>query len=136
MSLLRPWRTIRQSVRAALSELRAGPVVCLGEGGLMMRRREFLVGTAALGVTIAASGGPRAGQAKAAAAGVGGTLTPPANGSIPVTVAISERATVIDFAGPWEVVQDVHVPEPGSDMDEMMPFPLVTLAETTEPLRR
>jgi transcriptional regulator GlxA family with amidase domain len=42
---------------------------------------------------------------------------------------------VIDFAGPWEVFQDVHVPERGSDMDEMMPFRLFTVSETTKPLR-
>ena len=100
-----------------------------------MRRREFLVGTAALGVSLAASGRARNSQAKAAAAGGGGKLTPPAKGTIPVAVAISEGATVIDFAGPWEVFQDVHVPERGSDMDEMMPFRLFTVSETTKPLR-
>ena len=99
-----------------------------------MRRREFLVGTAALGLTLAASGKATTGQAKAAA-GSGGKLTPPARGTIPVAVAISEGATVIDFAGPWEVFQDVHVPERGSDMDEIMPFRLFTVSETTKPLR-
>lgn len=34
-------------------------------------------------------------------------LTPPGNGRIPVAFVISEDATVIDFAGPWEVFQDV-----------------------------
>lgn len=99
-----------------------------------MRRREFLVGTAALGVTLAASGRAMTGQIKPAVAS-GGKLTPPARGTIPVAVAISEGATVIDFAGPWEVFQDVHVPERGSDMDEMMPFRLFTVSETTKPLR-
>ena len=41
-----------------------------------MRRREFLVGTAALGITLAASGQAGNGQAKAAVGG-GGKLTPP-----------------------------------------------------------
>jgi len=99
-----------------------------------MRRREFLVGTAALGVTYAASGRATAGPAKPASGG-GGKLVPPVKGSIPVAVAISEGATVIDFAGPWEVFQDVHVPERGADMDEMMPFRLFTVSETTKPLR-
>ena len=99
-----------------------------------MRRREFLVGTAALGVTLAASGRAMTGQAKPAGEG-SGRLVPPAKGSIPVAVAISEGAVVIDFAGPWEVFQDVHVPERGSDMDEMMPFRLFTVSETTKPLR-
>ena len=99
-----------------------------------MRRREFLVGTAALGVTLAASRRAMTGQTKPAAGG-GGKLTAPAKGTIPVAVAISEGATVIDFAGPWEVFQDVHVPERGSDMDEIMPFRLFTVSETTKPLR-
>ncbi len=49
-------------------------------------------------------------------------LKPPTNGRIPVAVTISEGATVIDFAGPWEVFQDVMV---GDDM----PFQLFTVAE-------
>ena len=66
---------------------------------------------------------------------MGGKLTPPAKGTIPVAVAISEGAVVIDFAGPWEVFQDVHVPERGTTMDEIMPFRLFTVSETTRPLR-
>ena len=37
-------------------------------------------------------------------------LKPPAQGSIPVAFLISEGAQMIDFAGPWEVFQDVMVP--------------------------
>ena len=59
-------------------------------------------------------------------------LTPPAKGKIPVAVAISEGVTVIDFAGPWEVFQDVHVTGRGSSMDEQMPFQLYTVSEKTE----
>lgn len=99
-----------------------------------MKRREFLAGTAAWGVTLAAAGRALAGP-KNGTGGGGSRLAPPAKGTIPVAVAISEGATVIDFAGPWEVFQDVHVPERGSDMDEMMPFRLFTVAETTKPLR-
>jgi transcriptional regulator GlxA family with amidase domain len=61
-------------------------------------------------------------------------LTPPAKGKIPVAFALSEGATVIDFAGPWEVFQDVHVSERGSTMDEQMPFQLYTVSEKTEPV--
>ena len=99
-----------------------------------MRRRECLVGTATLGLTLAAPGRAMTGPTKPAVGG-GGKLTPPAKGVIPVAVAISEGATVIDFAGPWEVFQDVHVPERGSDMDEIMPFRLFTVSETTKPVR-
>jgi transcriptional regulator GlxA family with amidase domain len=41
---------------------------------------------------------------------------------------------VIDFAGPWEVFQDVMVTERGSDHDDQMPFQLFTVSETTAPL--
>lgn len=99
-----------------------------------MRRREFLVGTAAWGVTLAAAGGVLP-DPTPEGNGPGARLVPPAKGTIPVAVAISEGATVIDFAGPWEVFQDVHVPERGSDMDEMMPFRLFTVSETTKPIR-
>jgi transcriptional regulator GlxA family with amidase domain len=59
-------------------------------------------------------------------------LTPPAKGKIPVAFAISEGVTVIDFAGPWEVFQDVHVMDRGSSMDEKMPFQLFTVSEKIE----
>jgi transcriptional regulator GlxA family with amidase domain len=62
-------------------------------------------------------------------------LTPPAAGKIRVAFAISEGATMIDFTGPWEVFQDVHVDGRGSTMDEKMPFELYTVAESREPIR-
>ncbi|HEV2836547.1 MAG TPA: hypothetical protein VGW58_14590, partial [Pyrinomonadaceae bacterium] len=103
-----------------------------------MKRREFMHQTASLSVL-------------AAAACVPGSiardflwlppmpvdsnkLTPPAKGKIPVAVAISEGVTVIDFAGPWEVFQDVHVSDRGKDMDDQMPFQLFTVAEKIEPV--
>lgn len=52
-------------------------------------------------------------------------LTPPTSGRIPVAFLISAGVTVIDFAGPWEVFQDV----PGQR------FQLYTVSESTEPLR-
>lgn len=62
-------------------------------------------------------------------------LKPPAKGKIPVAFTISEGVTVIDFAGPWEVFQDVMIMERGQNHDDQMPFELFTVAETTEPLR-
>ena len=102
-----------------------------------MRRREFLIGTAAAGAFLAAAGraGAQPGKEGGKTEAVGGRLTAPAKGAIPVAVAISEGAVVIDFAGPWEVFQDVHVPERGSTMEEMMPFRLFTVSETTKPVR-
>jgi transcriptional regulator GlxA family with amidase domain len=63
------------------------------------------------------------------------SLTPPAKGKIPVAFLLSPDAQVIDFAGPWEVFQDVHVPGRGATMDELMPFGLFTVAESTQPIR-
>jgi transcriptional regulator GlxA family with amidase domain len=62
-------------------------------------------------------------------------LTPPPRGPIPVAVLVSEGATVIDFAGPWEVFQDTMVPSRGQSHDEQMPFQLYTVADSTEPVR-
>jgi len=62
-------------------------------------------------------------------------LTPPAKGKIRVAFLISDGAEVIDFAGPWEVFQDVHVPSRGTTMDERMPFQLFTVAESRKPIR-
>ena len=101
-----------------------------------MRRREFLVGAAAAGAFLAAGrAGAQPGKEGGKAEAAGGKLAAPARGSIPVAVAISEGAVVIDFAGPWEVFQDVHVPERGATMEEMMPFRLFTVSETTRPVR-
>ena len=52
-------------------------------------------------------------------------LTPPTRGSIPVAFLVSEAAVVIDFAGPWEVFQDVALPNRSEP-----PFRLYTVGET------
>ena len=61
-------------------------------------------------------------------------LIPPHEGRIPVAFAISEGVTVIDFCGPWEVFQDVMLPERGKNM-EQMPFELFTVSEKTETIK-
>jgi hypothetical protein len=80
-----------------------------------MKRREFINQSACLGVVVATGSLPNvlAGNLLTPEAT---KLTPPAKGKIPVAFAISEGVTVIDFAGPWEVFQDVHVRDRGSDM--------------------
>lgn len=104
-----------------------------------MKRREFMNQTASFGVvaaglcvpdTLAGKFLPNTPLSVAAA----NKLTPPAKGKIPVAFAISDDVTVIDFAGPWEVFQDVHVSGRGADMDEQMPFQLFTVSEKTEAL--
>jgi putative intracellular protease/amidase/YHS domain-containing protein len=57
------------------------------------------------------------------------SLKPPAQGSIPVAFLISKGAQVIDFAGPWEVFQDVIIPG-GPEH----PFRLYTVSESTSPI--
>lgn len=59
-------------------------------------------------------------------------LKPPPSGPIPVAFLLSEGATMIDFAGPWEVFQDVLVPGRG---DSLAAFQLYTVAETDAPIR-
>src|SRR3954471_16077086 len=101
-----------------------------------MRRRDFLKGSAAAaGVAAAGFSLAAAGRSGAGSEPRGGRMTPPREGEIPVAVTISEGVTVIDFSGPWEVFQDVHVPDAGGDMDRMMPFRLYTVSETLEPIR-
>ena len=103
-----------------------------------MKRREFMNQTASLGVVVAGAALPgsltREFLSPASIAEANNKLTPPAKGKIPVAFAISEGVTVIDFAGPWEVFQDVHVSDRGKDMEEQMPFQLFTVSEKTEPL--
>jgi transcriptional regulator GlxA family with amidase domain len=91
-----------------------------------MKRREFMSQSAVFGVVAAAL------PASALTLAAGNKLTPPEKGKIPVAFAISEGVTVIDFAGPWEVFQDVHVRERGSNMDDQMPFQLYTVSEKTD----
>jgi putative intracellular protease/amidase/YHS domain-containing protein len=58
-------------------------------------------------------------------------LKPPASGAIPVAFVISKGAVVIDFAGPWEVLQSAAIP--GRDMMDSA-FELYTVAESLEPI--
>ncbi len=98
-----------------------------------MKRRQFINQTAGFGLVAATASLP--GSFLSLPAIDDNKLTPPAKGKIPVAFTISEGATVIDFAGPWEVFQDVMVMERGANHDEQMPFELFTVAETTEPVR-
>jgi transcriptional regulator GlxA family with amidase domain len=94
-----------------------------------MNRRDILTAAAATTAVAAA-----ANKAHAEPKSVK-PLTPPSKGKIPVAVLVSSDAQVIDFAGPWEVFQDVHVSARGTTMDEQMPFQLFTVAQSTQPIR-
>ncbi|HYN86386.1 MAG TPA: DJ-1/PfpI family protein [Pyrinomonadaceae bacterium] len=105
-----------------------------------MKRRDFIKSSAAAGAVVAASGITQALEDKpktggAATSATARRLAAPAKGRINVAFVISQHATVIDFAGPWEVFQDVHVPSRGAGHEEQMPFQLYTVSEKTEPLR-
>jgi len=56
-------------------------------------------------------------------------LTPPAAGSIPIAFPISQGAVLIDFAGPWEVFQNVDIPGRSGEA-----FHLYTVSETAAPI--
>jgi len=59
-------------------------------------------------------------------------LKPPADGKkIRVAFVLTEGATMIDFAGPWEVFQDVMT-VPGDNME--MPFELYTVGDSKNPI--
>jgi len=111
-----------------------------------MRRREFLKTSAAVGFAAAI---PSASGWLARISGPG-TQTPhgvktadhpvqplkaPATGPINVAFLVSEGAVLIDFAGPWEVFQDVMVPSRGTSMEDQMPFNLYTVSAGTKPIR-
>jgi transcriptional regulator GlxA family with amidase domain len=57
---------------------------------------------------------------------------PAQNGDIPVAFVITQGATMIDFAGPWEVFQDVMLTEGGGMRH---PFRLYTVSDSRTPIR-
>jgi len=65
----------------------------------------------------------------------GADLAAPAEGRVRVAFALSSGATMIDFAGPWEVFQDVMLPGRGTSPSDAAPFELYTVAATHEPIQ-
>lgn len=109
-----------------------------------MKRREFVEGSAALGVLAAfssvarsasaLSGPPSLQKAEADNAPVTNTLTPPAHGQIPVAFVVSNGTVMIDLAGPWEVFNNVMIMSRGVSMNDQMPFQTYTVAESIQPV--
>src|SRR5215467_5107622 len=60
-------------------------------------------------------------------------LQPPEGRKIRVAVVLTEGAVVIDFAGPWEVFENVHTGT--GSMDQQMPFELYTVGRDRKPNR-
>jgi putative intracellular protease/amidase len=76
-----------------------------------------------------------AAYAKNAAAGSAATHPKvPEHGSIPVAFVLTEGAVMIDFAGPWEVFQDVMVRTRGNTMSDQHVFEPYTVSDTRQPL--
>lgn len=84
-------------------------------------------------IALVAGLGTIAGNAKASAEEPPG-FTPPKTGKIAVAVVLTDGATVIDFAGPWEVFDEVMVDGRGSSHDDMMPFELYTVGDRKAPV--
>jgi len=100
-----------------------------------MNRRELLQKTAAFGlattVPFSNVGVEGTGNSHSATETTAlNPLRPPTEGSTPVAFLVSEGAVIIDFCGPWEVFQDVSIPN-----RKGAPFRLYTVAETTDPIR-
>jgi transcriptional regulator GlxA family with amidase domain len=65
-------------------------------------------------------------------------LAPPANGPIKVAFVVTDGSVVIDFAGPWEVFQDVMLVPKGGSIHQpgvKHPFELYTVSDTKQPIR-
>ena len=61
-------------------------------------------------------------------------LTPPRPGKpIRVAVVLSEGANMMDFAGSWEVFQDVQIPA-GDGINTTNGFELYTVSDSTQPI--
>ena len=63
-------------------------------------------------------------------------LVVPAQGRIPVAFVVSDGAVMIDFAGPWEVFEDVMVPSRGARMEDQHIFQPYTVSNTRAPFAR
>jgi transcriptional regulator GlxA family with amidase domain len=99
-----------------------------------MNRRELLQKSAAVSLAAAVPFSFVSTKASGEANSVKGTsglnpLKPPVHGPIPVAFLISQGAAIIDFCGPWEVFQDVSIP---NHPDQG--FHLYTVAEAPEPI--
>jgi transcriptional regulator GlxA family with amidase domain len=102
-----------------------------------MNRRSFLAGSAAFGAAIVAWPARAGAQKTSDAKGVVVStrkLVPPGKGVISVAVPVSEGATVIDFAGPWDVFVSVMMPERGPAMADQMPFELFMVSDSLDPV--
>jgi putative intracellular protease/amidase/YHS domain-containing protein len=97
------------------------------EFGLLAVTAFLVIGELSASPALAKASGSSAGSKSAINAN---PLKPPAQGNIPVAFLISDGAVMIDFAGPWEVFQDVMIAG-----RKEHPFQLYTVGETTASIR-
>jgi putative intracellular protease/amidase len=95
-------------------------------------KRKDLLGGAIAGAAAAALTGPA--RASDAVSDRGKPLTLPASKRIKIACAIAPGATLIDFAGPWEVFGEVMVYSLGTTMNEQMPFDQYLVAKSSDPV--
>lgn len=62
-------------------------------------------------------------------------LAVPAKGGITVAFVLTQHAVMIDFAGPWEVFQDVSIPSHGPNTEDQNPFHLYTVSDNKDPIQ-
>ena len=94
-----------------------------------MNRRELLQRTTMFGLVSALPFSRAATAGTPFAPADTNPLKPPAQGSIPVAFVISEGAVIIDFCGPWEVFENVNVPDRDGN-----PFRLYTVGPSSGPI--
>jgi transcriptional regulator GlxA family with amidase domain len=92
-----------------------------------MKRKDVIVGGLS-GLAVMSNSSTALAQAPRA------DLTPPKTGPITVAVVVGNGATVIDFAGPWEVFQDAVVPNPGKPDDQQAAFQIAMISDKAAPL--
>jgi YHS domain-containing protein/putative intracellular protease/amidase len=94
-----------------------------------MNRRDLLQKSAALSLVAAVPFSFASANASSKETSGLNPLKPPVHGPIPVAFLISDGAAVIDFCGPWEVFQDVSIPNHPNQG-----FQVYTVAETSDPI--
>jgi transcriptional regulator GlxA family with amidase domain len=95
-----------------------------------MKRNQWI--TATCGTTIATLVGCPPARAASVAENRAKPLALPQSGRIRVAYPVGNGATLIDFAGPWEVFGEVMVPSLGSTMEAQMPFDQYLVGESRE----
>ena len=102
-----------------------------------MTRRD-LIALSAVAAAAAGSGLPVPSNAAVDSthfpADAGKPLAPPKTGRIEVAVMVCDQATLIDFAGPMEMISSVWIQDRGATMDEQMPFHTFVVSSTTGPV--